>query len=132
MGMRVQFALGLALWASSMIAGSTQVVVPLDDCGQWMQAREAKQAQAWVYQSYVVGLLTGMSMASNVPLLGNSPQARVSDEQVYFWMDEYCRKNPLRYLEDGVLAFANETSHDTYHQAVERASKAGAHSAGVN
>jgi hypothetical protein len=118
---RFRFVLALALWAQSLSAASPQVMVNLHDCGGWLEARQAKQVSA--LEGYVVGMVTGMTVASNVPLLG-SPQAATRNEQIYFWVDEYCRKNPLKYLEEAMIVFANEVSHNAYQQAVERAMRA--------
>jgi hypothetical protein len=113
---RARFVLALAMWAKSLSAASPQVMVELNDCGKWLEARQAKQA--WTLQGYVVGMLTGMSMASNVPLLGSSQQDAIRNEQIYFWFDEYCKKNPLKYIEEATVVLANEVSHNAYQQAI--------------
>jgi hypothetical protein len=114
----VRVALAFGLWAQSLSAASPQMV-ELNDCGKWLQARQAKSA--WALQGYVVGILTGMIEATGVSLLGASPQAAISNEQIYFWVDEYCRKDPLKNLEEAMPAFADEVSHGAYQQAVNRA-----------
>ena len=108
---------GGGTWAEAPVGRpSPEVMVELNDCGKWLEARQAKQA--WTLQGYVVGMLTGMSMASNVPLLGSSQQDAIRNEQIYFWFDEYCKKNPLKYIEEATVVLANEVSHNAYQQAI--------------
>ena len=79
---RMWFALSMAFWSTFQSAYAGSVFSPLGpDCGQWLQARQAKQST--VYEGYVVGMLTGKSMASGVSLWG-SPSATLSQPKFSF------------------------------------------------
>jgi hypothetical protein len=128
--MRVRFALALALWATFQSAASPVAVnartpspVVLNvgpSCAEWLETRQAPYS---IYEGYnegfIVGVLNGMSIASGVSLWRN-PQGPLRREQVYYWVDEYCRKYPLNDLMMALVAFAQEVSQGAYGQAVER------------
>jgi hypothetical protein len=128
--MRVRFALALALWATFQSAASPVAVnartpspVVLNvgpSCAEWLETRQAPYS---IYEGYnegfIVGVLNGMSIASGVSLWRN-PQGPLRHEQVYYWVDEYCRKYSLNDLMMALVAFAQEVSQGAYGQAVER------------
>jgi hypothetical protein len=80
------------------------------DCGQWLQFRQAKQSE--MHEAYVVGLINGMSMGSGVSIWSKTGEP--TKEQLFYWLDEYCRTNPLKDTSEAVAAFANQVTHDAY------------------
>ena len=124
MRIRVRFGLALCLWAMFQSAASAawpQAIVNAGpSCGEWLKTR---QAQYSIYESYnegfIVGVLNGMSIASGVSLWYNQ-RASISRDQVYFWVDEYCRKDPLKDVMTALGAFAQEVSQGAYGQSVTR------------
>ena len=114
---RTLFVLSIALWSASQSAHGEGVLAPKLDCGQWLDARQTKQSS--VYEAFVNGLLTGMSMGSGISLWGYPPNP-VSQAQLFYWLDEYCRTNPLKTTLQAVAAFADEVSHNAYSRAALR------------
>jgi hypothetical protein len=41
-------------------------------------------------------------------------------EQLFYWLDEYCRNNPLKDTSEAAAAFANQVTHDAYLHALMR------------
>lgn len=72
----------------------------VSDCGQWL-ANKSPNRRAWL-----LGYLTGFNRAHT--LAGQKPldplDALNSAEQAYVWMDNWCRSNPLKTVEEGGLA----------------------------
>jgi hypothetical protein len=120
----VRFILVLTLWATFQTAASAVTINAGSTCTEWSKTRQAPYS---IYEGYnegfIVGTLNGMSIASGVSLWINQ-QIPISRDQVYSWMDDYCRKNPLSVLPEAIGVFANQISHNAYQQAVERAFQA--------
>ena len=109
------FLLGLFLAIPS--SGNPQVlVVGSLDCGLWVHARTLRDSVA--LEHYVLGLVNGMSLRSNVPIWGY-PKASISKEQAYLWFDKYCTNNPLRDVPTGILDFANEMTNGLYSKTIQ-------------
>src|SRR5262249_41007980 len=77
----------------------------LPDCGTWVQARTA--AKARVLEAYLLGVLNGAAIGAQLEfwLAGG---ILVNREQVYLWMDNYCRNSPLSNIVEGAGALMNE------------------------
>src|SRR5277367_5309294 len=103
-----RYLLAVTFGAALTPAHAGGVFAPLGpDCGQWLTARQARQSS--VYEGYVVGMLIGMSMGSGISIWG-SPQSPVHQNQVFFWLDEYCRTNPLGNTMIALVVFANQVT----------------------
>ena len=81
----------------------------LVDCGNWLTARQAKTSP--YLEHYLIGLINGLALGRNMEIW-NANGVKVSREQLFFWMDKYCQKNPLSYVVTGSLEFSDErTNH---------------------
>lgn len=98
------------LFASSAIA----LLAPADagadarqspSCGEWVVHREKSDTLALANASWLLGYLSGMAIGSGKDYLAGS-----ENSSLYKWMDNYCRKNPLRDLSSGANALAAELS----------------------
>ena len=70
------------------------------DCGKWFS--HSPQAKGWV-----AGYMSGLSAAGLYP--GEDPLAKIrSAEQVFLWIDNYCRANPLKSVGDAGNALFEE------------------------
>ena len=71
------------------------------DCGAWVKNQTTRE-RAWL-----MGKLTGMNHI--LVVLGNNSKKKDplneldSANQAFVWMDNYCRKNPLKSVGDGAL-----------------------------
>ena len=72
-------------------------------CGEWIVHREKSDTLALGNASWLLGYLAGMATGSGRDFLGGADNA-----SIYKWMDNYCRKNPLRDLSSGGNALAAE------------------------
>jgi hypothetical protein len=90
-------------------------------CAEWLKTRQAPYSIYEAYnEGFIVGTLNGMSTSSGVSLWING-RVSISNEQVYFWVDEYCRTNPLKYVPEALGSFADEVSQGDYGRAATRA-----------
>jgi hypothetical protein len=69
------------------------------DCEQWVkQHREPDKA-------WLLGFLSGLNGGWTFWVKKNSNELgqldKISTEQVYLWMDNYCKANPRKYLSSG-------------------------------
>ena len=63
------------------------------DCGQWLSRTDTRKA-------WVLGFMSGInSVVANKNL---DPLDKInSANQIFVWMDNYCRNNPLKTASDG-------------------------------
>lgn len=64
------------------------------NCGQWA-SRKREPDKGWL-----LGYLSGASLWRVAKPKANFLKS-VEAEQIFLWMDNYCRANPLSYLSDG-------------------------------
>lgn len=72
-------------------------------CGEWIVHREKSDTLALGNASWLLGYLSGMAVGSGKNYFGGT-----ENSSIYKWMDNYCRKNPLRDLGSGGNALAAE------------------------
>ena len=82
------------------------------DCGLWLTAR--KEDRSKTIESYVLGLVDGMALGSMKDIRSGLNGISVNREQLFFWMDEWCRKNPLKGASHGAFVFADERTGGAY------------------
>ncbi|MFH1605095.1 MAG: hypothetical protein ABIH03_14455 [Pseudomonadota bacterium] len=99
-----------------LVSTATAVFLPADaaaearhapSCGEWVVHREKSDTLALGNASWLLGYLSGMAKASGKDYLSGTDNA-----SIYKWMDNYCRKNPLRDLASGGNALAAELTAD--------------------
>ena len=80
-------------------AAKTQMGTP--DCGEWLNKGEFKN----VFNMWLLGFISGANWASDSKkdLLKD-----ISNFQAYVWVDNYCRKNPLKNLGQAAAALVLE------------------------
>ena len=71
------------------------------DCGQWLDVRTDIQLEvrALAVQLWVLGYLSGKAMGANKEFWKSGDG--LSNEQVMYWIDNYCREHPLKHLDQG-------------------------------
>ena len=85
-----------------------------DNCGEWLQLRQAIAAQRAtesqvvtlvMEQSWIDGFVSGLNATSvyGVDLLASKP-----GEGMYAWVDNYCRSKPLNSVFDATLSLVTE------------------------
>ena len=95
-------------------------LIPLQgsvDCGMWIDARSKNNAVA--LESFTVGLVNGLSIGS-VLNIWSAKGVAVSQSQLNFWMDEYCKKNPLSGIFQGANVFADEMTNGKFSKQLKK------------
>ncbi len=108
------------LMVLSSLGANAQGVVAMGgivDCGKWLEARKNNIAN--YYEHYLLGLVDGFALG-RVLDVWSGKGGRVTKEQFYFWMDNYCQKNPLNMTVTGAAAFANEMTDGAFNQKVKK------------
>lgn len=93
-----------SITAAQAAEGSTSIGRP--DCGRYILSSSSE------HKAWVLGYLSGV----NQMLEGKTPSGKPSNpfrtlkstEQLYLWMDNYCKKNPLENVTFGALALLIE------------------------
>jgi len=81
------------------------------DCGSWLQPEHA--TREFMNKTWLTGYLSGLNMGF---FLDTSRKpfnyfASVTTGQIYLWMDNYCRANPLKDVMIGASALFIEKSN---------------------
>lgn len=92
-------------FAASSPAGAGVEARQAPSCGEWIIHREKSDTLALGNASWLLGYLSGMAVAGGKDFLAGADNA-----SIYKWMDDYCRKNPLRDLSRGGNTLAAELS----------------------
>jgi hypothetical protein len=77
-------------------------------CGQWVQQRNPDGRTAEVYRFWLLGYVSGLAVASGTDKLKSTDSASIE-----LWMDNYCRANPLKYVDEGGTVLFNELGEKT-------------------
>jgi hypothetical protein len=112
-----RFLLSIAIVLTMTAPASPQIVMHAVDCGTWIKAREGGNATHLEW--YIIGLLDGMTAASNVSVRGTKAN-NYSDDQIFYWIDKYCKNKPLEILPNGMVDFADEVTNGTYSQTIKK------------
>lgn len=81
------------------------------DCGNWHESRSNRSAV--VLEGYLLGLINGLAVGAKTDFwryAGNT----LSREQVYLWMDNYCRSSPLSTVLTGAVALMEERTSGAF------------------
>ena len=82
---------GLML-ATASFEGQAFTIRGARSCGQWVEARKGGYNPA---ESWLVGFLSGAALGANVDILKGTDNL-----SLFLWVDNYCRANPLKDLDD--------------------------------
>lgn len=103
-----------ALFAGCLLLASSTIALPspadggvqarqAPSCGEWIVHREKSDTLALGNASWLLGYLSGRASGGGKDFLSGT-----ENSAIYKWMDNYCRKNPLRDLSSGGNALAAE------------------------
>lgn len=74
------------------------------NCGDWAQQRAAG---ATYVEWYLVGLIDGLALGTHTEIW-RAGGVKITGEQVFLWMDKYCRENPLSNVITGAFRLHEE------------------------
>lgn len=69
-------------------------------CDSWLNNRTSNTALA--AEHLAIGYLNGVSGATKRDFWKSGPSNAVSRDQVFLWLDDYCRTNPTKSAYDGL------------------------------
>jgi hypothetical protein len=94
--MKIKYLLIFLVLATSLVqsASGQQNTIGEPNCGQWV-SRKRESDKAWL-----LGYLSGAS-SWQVATKSNILKQVGSAEQIFLWMDNYCKANPLSFLSEG-------------------------------
>ena len=82
------------------------------DCAMWVKPESS--ARELENRAWLIGFLSGVNMGSSIASSSTVGQRTaefsfdISNEQIFLWMDKYCRTNPLSSAMYGVGEFMLE------------------------
>ena len=88
-------ALALVTEQSAAVVGIRGAV----SCGTWLKGRGAGESNR--HQTWLVAFLSGLAAGRDMDFWGQPGVNILENESVYLWMDNYCRNNPLKDMDDG-------------------------------
>ena len=107
----------IVLFTSALATAQGVVVKGNVDCGAWLDARDRKTATNM--QSMIIGYVDGLAVGRSVEIwYGKNPPT--NELQLFFWLDEYCRKKPLSDVSAGVFEFANEITNGRFSKSLKK------------
>jgi hypothetical protein len=87
------------------------------NCADWIKARTQDRAE--YLEHYLLGLLNGLALGSGVDFW-RAGGIRVSRQQVFLWMDNYCRSKPLSDPLMGAIDLINERTDNAWDRLKRR------------
>lgn len=93
-----------ALLASVLSPAHAFFTVGVPDCGQWIKSPNNN------HKAWLMGYMSGMSAMHTIhaPSIKDPLEQLSSAEQMFLWMDNYCRANPLKQVDDGAIQLWSE------------------------
>ena len=94
----------MALAFAIPLSTQSQTVFGGPDCGEWVaQANNSKK-------TWLLGYMSGLNVMHDVEnLKPQNPLNKLnSADQIFLWMDNYCKNNPLKTVIDGGWALFKE------------------------
>ena len=94
----------LAIMVFSTISNSANAIEIMGyrSCGKWIQGRETERRSGptdWLDASsnsdWLLGYLSGLAIGFNKDFLKGT-----DNPSIYLWVDNYCRANPLKRIDD--------------------------------
>lgn len=111
--MRISSLLGCLTVAAVLLSPHAQAYTLFGgpDCGKWVNTPSAQ------YKTWLMGFMSGQNaqhvgyrdVIKDPYFQAKDPLDQVSSaEQLFLWMDNYCRANPLKTVADGGVALFAE------------------------
>jgi hypothetical protein len=94
---QTKLILALALVMTTPLSAQSQTVFGMPDCGEWINQANNPQ------KGWLLGYMSGLNTLHDIEdLKPESPLKKInSANQVFLWMDNYCKTNPLKTVGEG-------------------------------
>lgn len=100
------FAIILLLFQVVPASAQTAAVIGAGvgvSCGTWLEHRKSGQPDI---ANWALGYLSGVAVWGFDPIMGHKAPLRDMDaDGVLYWLDDYCRANPIEKFTDALAAF---------------------------
>jgi len=109
--MSVLMLAALVAPASLLSAKAEQSPVHVEgllDCGSWLDLRQHNRSEG--VEGYVTGFLNGLAVGHHREFWF-AGQGKITREQVFYWTDDYCRRNPLKDVIEGLITLFDSRAH---------------------
>ena len=101
---RALIAASLVIFLSTNLLGSQANAVEVrgvPDCATWAEAKALGGVLQVASQVHLMSFLNGLAMATSKDFWIEG--GKITNDQVFFWMDRYCDNNPLKDVTDGAI-----------------------------
>lgn len=102
----------LLLLMSAVVSSQGVMIRGANSCGMWIEQRAqdttSRLTRAVVLQGWIVGYLSGLASESGKNFWGYPNINSLDNESVFLWIDNYCRANPLKHIDDAGDALFRE------------------------
>ena len=78
-------------------------IVGARSCGAWIANSTQTTASREADRAWLVGFLSGLAIGARKDFLRG-----IDSDSMYLWIDNYCRANPLKFLDSAGVALAQE------------------------
>jgi hypothetical protein len=102
----LSLALVATMWTSVVDAQVNVMGSP--DCAEWAQENKNKLNRTYD-ETWLSAYLSGLAIGSGTEFWKRE-ETMLSIEQVYLWIDNYCRANPLENVSDGAMTLFLEVT----------------------
>ena len=106
----MKYLLVIAVLLSFAVPAKADVGIKTHDCGEWLSARAKDAPYPWMLQKFLDGFLSGMALGYREEFWASGNG--ITSDQVFYWMDKYCRENPLNYITKGAIQLFRERTTD--------------------
>jgi hypothetical protein len=92
---RLAFLLSISVLLALPAAARIAIGEGNESCGAWTKERRANSIRSRLYETWLLGFVTGHNWADN-----SKPDFLVGGDVagIFGWVDEYCRLNPIKDL----------------------------------
>ena len=103
---------GMALVLNSEGAQAQITIRGAVGCGKWVEDESKHKNLSGINfsRSWILGFLSGAASATNKDFWGRPNIDLLDNDSVFLWIDNYCRVNPLKAVDDAaVILFLERT-----------------------
>lgn len=101
----------LTLLSATSVAAEGIYTSGLLNCGLWVENRS--RGTAAVFEGYALGMMNGLALGSGTEFW-NANGNMLKPEQVYLYIDKFCRENPLNDVITGAVTLIDEHTGGAY------------------
>ena len=105
--MLVVYAIGFPAGSNAATTAVASTVTTIEEpaCGKWVKERtdDKNSWAALINENWLLGYLSGLASANNSSFLRDTNSDRID-----FWMDSYCKSNPLDNISEGAKKLTKE------------------------